>query len=251
MYWIVRAAPIAGIALQVSILVLMMRRGLVRFFPLFFSYGLYEVFITILGLFILSHYRAYFYFYWTTAVGETILAILAAHESFRRVFRAFYLLSWFRFLFPTGIFLALLYSALSGYLSPPVDAGRVATAIISAMMTAQYVILTISIGFFTLARLLRVPWRIHEYRFMLGFGASALLTALSASLRSEFGPRHEFLNETVPALGSILALAIWLSAVVHAYPPELEGTAQPLSPDEVVTQLRHEFAIIRSLFRRG
>ena len=251
MDWIGRAENVVGIALEVSILGLMMRRRLVGLFPLFFSYVLYEVLLTIVGSLTVSLDRVYFYFYWTTAPGEIILTLLAVHESFRRVFRAFYLLPWFRFLLPGGIVLALLYSALSGYLSPPVAANRVGAAIISAMITAQYVILTISIGFFILARLLRVPWRIHEYRFMLGFGVSALLTALGASLRSEFGTRHELLSGTLPALASILALAIWLSAVVHPYPPGLEGTGQPLSPDEVVTQLRRQFAIIRSLLRRG
>jgi hypothetical protein len=250
MYWIGRATITIGIALQVSILVLMTRRGLMRLFPLFFSYVLYEALIGIVESLILSHARLYSYFYWTAAVGEIILTILAAHESFRRVFRAFYLLPWFRLLFPLGIVLALLYSALSGYLSPPVDS-RVRAAIISAMLTAQYVILTISIGFFILARFLHVPWRIHEYRFMLGFGVSALLTVLGVSLRSEFGTRYELLYETLPALASLLALAIWLSAVVHPYPPGLEATDQPLSPDEVVTQLRRQFAIIRSLFRRS
>src|SRR5256885_5585958 len=47
-------------------------------------------------------------------------------------------------------------------------------AIISAALTAQYVILAISILFFVLAKFLRVPWKIHEYRLVLGFGISSL-----------------------------------------------------------------------------
>lgn len=251
MYWIGRAAEIIGILLQVCILALMMRRRLVRLFPLFFSYVLYETLLTIVGSLALTHTREYYYFYWTTTLGEVILTILAVHESFRRVFRAFYLLPWFRLLLPGGIVLALLYSALSGYLSPPPNVNRVSAAILSALMASQYVILTISIGFFILAMFLHVRWRIHEYRIMLGFGVSALLTAFGASIGSEFGTRHELLYRTLLPAASILALAIWLSAVVHEYPAGLEGTGQPFSPDEIVIQLRRQFAIIRSLLGRG
>ena len=251
MYWLGLGVQITSIALQICILALLVRRRLLRSFPLFFGYILYVVVRTIIGSIALSHTRVYFYFYWTTAPGEIILMILAAHESFRRVFRVFYLLPWFRILFPATITFALLYAALRGYLSPPVHASPTGAAIISAMMTAQYVILTISIGFFALARLLRVPWRIHEYQFMFGFGVSAVSIAFAASIRSEFGAKHQFLSETLPALAYILVLAIWLSAVVHPYLAGCETTGQQLSPEEVVNQLRRQVATIRSLLRRG
>jgi len=45
-----------------------------------------------MGSVTLSRPHVYFYVYWITAPMDTILAILAVHESFRRVFRVFYLL---------------------------------------------------------------------------------------------------------------------------------------------------------------
>jgi hypothetical protein len=251
MYWLGLAVQITSIALQICILTLLLRRNLLRSFPFFFSYVLYVLLRTIVGSMTLSHAHVYFYFYWSTAPGEIILMILAAHENFRRVFRVFYLLSWFRRLFPAAITFGLLYAALRGYLSPPVHVSAAGAAIISAMMTAQYVILTISIGFFALARLLRVPWRIHEYRFMLGFGVSSVSIAFAASTRSEFGTKFQFLSGMLPAMAYPLVLAIWLSAVVYPQPAGIELSRQQLSPEEVVNQLRRQLAMIRSVLGRG
>jgi hypothetical protein len=122
------------------------------------------------------------------------------------------------------------------------------------MLAAQYVVLTIALIFFALVKLLQVPWRIHEFRIVLGFGLSAGITALAASLRSDFGTRFAFLIYMVPALTYIVSLAIWLSAVVHPLPartrPASESSPE-LSPEEVVSKLTRELTAIRSLLKRG
>ncbi len=251
MNWLGSALQVTGVALEIWTLALLWRRNLLRAFPLFFSYILYVLIRTGVGSITLSAPNIYFYVYWTTAPGEVILMILAAYESFLKVFRVFYLLPWFRVLFPAGMAAALLYSALRGYLSPPVHASAVATAIISAMLTGQYVILTISLVFFALAKLLHVPWRVHEYRFVLGFGLSAVATALAASVRSDFVTRFAFLSRMLPAVTYILVLLIWLSAVVHPLPEKSKIEAPVEPPEEVVQRLQRELAAIRSLFGRG
>ena len=147
-----------------------------------------------------------------------ILSLLAAHESFLKVFRSFYLLWWFRIFFPGAIVVAVAYSAWKGYASPPVHVSASGAAIISAALTAQYVILATSILFFVLAKFLHVPWRIHEYRFILGFGISSLAVAFGGAVRSAFGTRFEFVSEMLPAVAYMVALAVWLSAVLQAEP---------------------------------
>jgi len=204
---------------------------------------------TITASITLSCPRVYFYFFWITTPVKVIFAILAAYESFLRVFRVFYLVRWFRVLFPGGIAMALLYSAVRGYLSP-VHASAVGAAIISAMLTGQYAILAISLVFFALARLLRVPWRIHEYRFVLGFGISAVTTALAASVRSVFVTRFAFVSGMLPALTYILVLLIWLSAVAHPLPAISKIEAASERPEVVVKRLRRELAAVRSLMRK-
>ena len=203
---------VTGITLEVGILVLMAKRHLYRQFPVFASYIAYVILQVVLRSALLPYEHLYFLAYWITAPVEVILSILAVHESFRRVFGAFYLVRWFRFCFPGAIALAMLYSLLTGYFSPPAHAHGIYSAIISGMLMAQYVILTISIAFFGLAKLLQVPWRIHEYRIVAGFGLSSGVTALAAGVRSVFVTRFPFVSNMLPAVSYLLALGIWLSA---------------------------------------
>jgi len=253
MYWLGLTIQITGIALLTCIVVLLWRRSLLRTFPLFSSYALYMLLATIAYLITLPTPRVYFYVYWITTPLAVILAILAVHESFRRVFRVFYLVRWFRFCFPGAIVLPLLYSVLMGYLSPPVQARGYYAAIISGMMTAQYIILAISLVFFGLVRFLQVPWRIHEYRIVAGFALSSGVTALAAGVRSVFGTRFSFVSEMLPGLTYLVVLGIWLSAAV--YPLPVGSTSDGERPTmkeltEVVSRLREDLAFVRALLRR-
>ena len=248
------AIATTGIGLEIWILAQLWRRDFLRTFPFFCSYALFILLTTIVGLVTLSTPNVYLYVYWITTPPATILAILAMHESFRKVFRVFYLLPWFRICFPTGIVLALSYAALRSYFHPPVHVTGIHAAMISGMLAAQYVILTIALIFFALVGLLQVPWRIHEFRIVLGFGLSAGVIALAASLRSDFGTNFAFLTQMAPALTYILSLAIWLSAVVHPLPAGTGRTTDSvpeLSPEEVVSKLTSELTAIRSLVKRG
>ncbi len=244
---------ITGITLEIGILLLMARRRLYRQFPVFASYIAYVILQVVLRSALLPREHLYFLAYWITAPIEVILAILAVHESFRRVFRAFYLTRWFRFCFPGSIALAMLYSLLTGYFSPPAHARGIYAAIISGMLMAQYVILTISIAFFALAKLLQVPWRIHEYRIVAGFGLSSGVTALAAGFRSVFGTRFPFFSEMLPAVSYLLALGIWASAAAYPLPAKAVSSDESPAQEELehlVGRLRGDLAMVRGLLKR-
>jgi hypothetical protein len=249
MYWFGLSVQITCVVLQSWILALLWRRNLWRMFPIFTGYIAYVLVRTIIGSATLSHPNIYFYFYWISAPGEMILMLLAAHESFLKVFRSFYLLWWFRIFFPGAIVIAVAYSAWKGYSSPPVHVSAAGAAIISAALTAQYVILAISILFFELAKFLHVPWKIHEYRFVLGFGISSLAVAFAGAVRSAFGTRFEFVTEMLPAVAYIVSLLVWLSAVL----PTARFNDQPrerLSPEDAVSDLRRQLSSIRSFLKK-
>ena len=249
MYWLGLSVQITCVALQSWILALLWRRKLWRKFPIFTSYIAYVLVRTIVGSATLSYPNVYFYFYWISAPGEMILMILAAHESFLKVFRSFYLLQWFRIFFPGAIVVAVAYSAWEGYASPPVHVSAAGAAIISAALTAQYVILAISILFFVLANFLHVPWKIHEYRFVLGFGISSLAVAFAGAVRSVFGTRFEFVTEMLPAVAYIVSLTVWLSAALHAERSN-DQPALRFSPEHAVSDLRRQLLAIRSFLKK-
>ena len=251
MYWFGLSLQWICVILQVWILVLMGRRSLYGRFPLFAAYIAYVAVQTVVRSAFLANQHLYFYVYWFTAPIEMILTVLAAHESFQKVFRSFYLLWWFRIFFPGAIVVALAYSAWRGYVSPPVHASAAGAAIISAALTAQYVILAISILFFVLAKFFQVPWRVHEYRFVLGFGISSLAVAFGGAVRSAFVTRFGFVSEMLPAVAYVVVLAVWLSAVLHAEPSNDHAAGERLSPEEAVNELRRQLLAIRSFLRKG
>jgi hypothetical protein len=249
MYWLGLSVQITCVVLQSWILALLWRRKLWRKFPIFTGYIAYVLVRTIVGSATLFNPNIYFYFYWISAPGEMILMILAAHESFLKVFRSFYLLWWFRIFFPGAIVVAVVYSACEGYASPPVHVSAAGAAIISAALTAQYVILAISILFFVLANFLYVPWKIHEYRFVLGFGISSLAVAFAGAVRSVFGTRFEFVSEMLPAVAYMVTLTVWLSAVVSAERLS-DQHGERLSPEDAVSDLRRQLSTIRSFLKK-
>ena len=243
--------PWLSAAMQIWILAVMWRRSLFARFPLFAAYIAFVTLRAIVGSLFLSHQELYFFFYWTTAPLEVALTLLAAHESFMKVFGNFYLLWWFRFLFPSAIITALTYSGCNAYIHPPVNANPVGMAIISAQMASQYVILGISVLFFSLIKFLNIRWKVYEYRFVLGFGISALGMAFAGALRSEFGTKFTFLNEMLPPVAYLIALLVWLSAV-----RETEVQAGPAlddrpSPRELMQELRYHLRIVRTFLKKG
>ena len=238
MYWFGLALEWSSVALQVWILVLMGRRNLYRRFPIFSVYTAYLIAATILRSVFLSRPHIYFYVYWFTEPGEILLAVLAVHESFRAVFRAFYLVWWFRLLFPGAIAVALGYSAWKAYAHPPQHANAAGAAIISAAVAAQYVIVCVSVLFFFLLRVFQVRWRLYEFRIVFGFGISALAVAFAGLVRSETGTRFSFLSEWLPGVAYLLAVLIWVSAMHGKEPKNGHGIAGKLSNEELVEELR-------------
>lgn len=239
-----------SVVLQGCILVLMARRRLYRQFPVFTSYVTYVMLQMMLRSAFLSNAHVYFYVYWFTAPIEVILTILAAHESFARVFGSFYLVWWFRFLFPGAIVMALGYSAWQAYAHPPIVVSRGGAAIISAAVASQYVIMGICALFFILIRFVHVRWRVREYRLMLGFCIASLMVAFGGAVRSEFGTRFRFASEMLPGVAYLGAVVIWLSAVlVRESAAEGSVKGRP-SLEELLGQLREQLRLVGALLGR-
>jgi hypothetical protein len=240
-----------GVALEVWILVFVWKRKLYRNYPLFSICILYLVLQTLLRSALFSSPSLYFSVYWVTAPLEVILTLLAAHESFMKVFGNFYLLWWFRFLFPSAIITALAYSGCNAYMHPPINTNPTGMAIISAQMASQYVILGISVLFFSLVKFLNIRWRVYEYRFVLGFGISALGMAFAGALRSEFGTKFAFFNEMLPPVAYVVALLVWLSAVRETEVQAAPAADDRPSPLELMQELRYHLRIVRTFLKKG
>lgn len=245
MYWFGLALEWFSVALQVWIFVLMGRRNLYRRFPLFAAYTAYMIVTTVLRSVFLSNRPVYFYVYWLSEPGQILLAIMAVHESFLAVFRAFYLLWWFRLLIPGAIIAALVYSGWNAYAHPPLHASTGGAVIISMAIAAQYVIVVLAVVFFLLLRFIHVRWRLYEFRIVFGFGISALAVAFAGLVRSEFGTKFTFLSEWLPGVAYLVAVLIWLSAMLGEEPKNGHNIGGKPSNEDLVGELREQMRAIK------
>ncbi len=245
-YWLGLTLEWGSVALLVWIFILMGQKHLYRRFPLFTLYTAALVLVTILRSAFLSHRHAYFYVYWLTEPAEVLLAVLAVHESFLAVFRGFYRLTWFRLLFPGAIVTALAYSAWKAYAHSPIHASRWGAAIISTSIASQYVILGICVLFFLLERAFSVHWRLYEFRIVFGFGIAALGDVAAGVIRSELGSKLSFLSEYLPGLLFLMAVIVWLSAMLEEEPSgaaTIAGTTQERKA--ILEGLRYHMQVLR------
>src|SRR5213593_627266 len=132
----------------------------------------------------------------------------------------------------------------------PASRSPAGAAIIGAAVAAQYIVLAISLLFFSLVSLLRVPWRIHEYRIVLGFGISSLAISFAGAVRSEFGTKFETWSRLLPGVSYLLALVIWWTAVKHPVMTKQSSDTR-LSPEALIREARRQLTVIRSLLRKG
>jgi hypothetical protein len=250
MFWLGQIVIWVGITLFITIFVLLRRRQLYKQFPLFTLYVAYMSVTTLLCALTLSRHHLYYLVYWATEPGGFVLELLAVYESFMKVFRGFYLLQKFRLLLPGAIVLALVISVFRT-ISHPGETATADSIINSGAMAAQYIVLAISMLFVGLVILLHVPWRVLEYRIMLGFGISALGDFSDNALYlSKFRTEFAILSSLLAGMAYILALVVWVTALRHPSTPKPQVINEGVSSESLVRELRRQVAYTRSMLRR-
>jgi len=254
MYWMELAVQAICIVLEISVLACLARWGVWRLVPVFSAYLGFILLRTGVGSIALSSPRFYFDFYWISAPLEVVLTVWAVLESFWLVFASFRLLRWFRFVLPLAVAGALAYSAWRGYHHHfvLVEMTPAAAAVVSAMLMSDYAILSVSILYFLLTRMLHLAGRVYEDRFILGFGVASLAAAFGGSLRGTFGEGFALVSREAQPIGYLIALLLWLSAVVRpVIYPTSDKSAGASFPQGSLADLKFQLRNLRSFVRKG
>lgn len=230
--------------LELTLAILLFRRGVRRYFRLFFFFALFTALATGLKFVVAGNYRSYFYVYWSTEAILLLLGLAALHEVFHWVYEGFYRLLWFQFVYYGAITLVLLVTIRNAIINPPIQAHPVIGLILDVGIVINFIQLAIVAVFSSLLKPLFVPFRRYPFGIVSGFGISAMGTLVSYLARSIFGTKVQTFTQNASAVAYILALVLWIIAFFRQEPEEKAWTP-PMPPAEMLRIARAYLKVLR------
>jgi hypothetical protein len=213
---------IAPRALQVIIVVVMIRRRLFREFPFFFTYTVFQI-VEQGTLFVLDHSPAvsdyqYWYVHWVTSIISIVLRFSILWEIFSNVFRDYPGLQRFnRVLFRSAIAIFLLLAAMVAALAPEDGPGHIFSGIhvldlsVDVMQSGLWLLL---VGFCSYFRL---SWRSFTYGIAFGLGIFSTVDLATEATRVWTGFVAGYAFDFISMATYHLCVIIWL---VYLLAPE-------------------------------
>jgi hypothetical protein len=227
----VATLPIA-LCLEVLLAVLLYRRRVYKLAPVFFSYIVISIPVSLARLLTITHYNIYYFVYWASELLLILLSLTALNQVFWLVYDPVRFIWWFRWLYYGAILLALGVTIRRAIISPPVTEYPVIGFIVDAEITANLVRAGIVALFAAMVNPMAVRFQRYPFGIILGFGASSLGPCLSYFLFSIFGTRVERYTDLLAAVSYIVALIMWLR--VFSLPDtKLTRIEPPIPPEQM------------------
>lgn len=240
-------ALVIPIILQVCILVLLLKRRLQRRFIWFFVYTIYSLLELIVRLVVSGHYKTYFIVYWSTEPMDLVMTVLVLRESFLSIFWPEIRLRWFRWIFWSGIGLALVYGVWEAWALPPRQASRITWMIIDFEFGLNAVISIFGLLYGGFIRLFGILEHQRESAIILGFTAIACIANFGWITRSVFGTRFRLLSGLLPAVAYIVGEIIWTRDLLR---PEWKLPEPKLTLEEMNAVMVRYVALLQKYLGR-
>lgn len=207
--YLLGAAPAA---VQIAILVAMSRNGARKRFPMFWTYTLYQIALTIaLMVFFQLGDMEYFFAYWAGAAVSSFLGFAVIYECFSQALQPYETLRDLgRLLFRW----AAIVMGIVGFifvLSTP--SGTEHTLFVHSILTFERAIRIVQCGMLLLLYLFShhvgITWRNQLFGIVLGFGVYASLNLLMFGLRSRFGEDWNVNASLMNSLSYLVTAGLW------------------------------------------
>lgn len=239
------------LALQITILALMTRRGFRATFPFFFNFLAFSLVTGILQAAALPRLSpmAYFYTYWSVTAGQTLLSFAVIYEVFVHILKPYQALMdlgklLFRWVF---VFLALV-SVLTALATTGSQASKICGAILLLGRTSELMQCGILLLFLLLESRLGVSWRSPAACILLGFCGNSAFSLIS-SFVGEHVPNWSYTLEVTGSIVCVIVYAAWCAS--FALPQPRRSTAQD-APTRLILQRWNEALLASPLVgRRG
>lgn len=177
--------------LQLSIVVSMLHKRLVREFPAFWSYLVLELLRTAILFGIgndKAHYATYFYTFWRTEVVSCLLEFAAIVEIFRKAFaKRLGLQKWGMFLLRTSLIVLVVIAVIVAIHSPGSDANPMVAGILILQQAASFVQFGLVGALFAFVFGLGLPWSSYTIGIATGFAVEGAAEVVAWTVRTHYG----------------------------------------------------------------
>jgi len=233
-----------SVGLQLTILVILVRRRLLGRFFWFSVYIAYVLIEAAVRFAVAGNASLYFKVYWLTSAGGLGFLVLAVRESFLNVFWVHTRLRWFTRITWGCVGLALLYAVVKAWLFPPVHGGWETAAIIGSELAVAYSVSAVAIVYFVFRWVFRIRGQEWESGIMWGFAIYESLALGGFVTRSIFGTKYRIVSEWLPAVAYIIGEVTWVLELSRD-----ESEVMPPARISTVDELRTMDEYIRVLGR--
>ncbi len=225
------ALPLA-LCLEIWLAVLLYRRRIRKLAPVFFSYIVISVPVSLARLVTVNHYAVYYFLYWASELLLILLSIAALDQVFWWTYKGFDFIWWFRPLYYGAILLALGITIRMAIVSPPVLRHPIVSFVVDAEIVAYMVRTGMVTLFVSLVKPMAVRFQRYPFGIILGFGVSSIGPCITYFAFSAFGTKARWYADAVASLSYIVALVIWLR--IFSYPDtKLTKWEPPIPPEEM------------------
>ena len=221
--------PIA-VCLEIWLAVLLYRRQVHKLAPVFFSYVVISVPLSLVRTLTVNHYRMYFFVYWASDLLLILLSLAALNQIFWYTYRGFDSIWWLRPLYYAAILLALAVTIRMAIVSPPFMSHPVISFLVDATITATMVRGGIVALFAALVKPMVVRFQRYPFGIILGFGVASVGQGIAYFAFSAFGTKATGFKDIMISVSYIIALVIWLR--VFSRPDTKPAKWEPPIPPE-------------------
>lgn len=229
---------IAGLAVDVWLLIIVYRQGVRKQLPWFASYVAWGVLLASVQLVTwLISPRLYIAVYWWMEAVAVVLIVGAVRESFLRIFQGFTSKTGFRWSVWGVILAVLVYSAWKAIYLPPIQSSRLESFIYGTEFAFRWGIFGIMILTAIFSLFLHEPMNTREDAVVTGFGLASVGVLATVISFSVFGTRYLFLTKYASSVGYFVALFWWIWVFSHPV-AEFGFKELGMGPEDIAKELR-------------
>ena len=232
------ALIIAGLGLDIWLLIIVHRQGVRKHLPWFVLYVAWGVLLASIQLvtWIISP-RLYIAVYWWMELIAVFLIVGAVRESFLRIFQGFTFNAGFRWSVWGVILAVVIYSAWKAIYLPPIHSSRLESFVYGAEFAFRWGIFGIAALTAVLSLFLHEPMDTREDAVITGFGIASLGVLAGVISFSLFGTKYLFLTKYASSVGYFVAVFWWIW--VFSRPVAEFGFKElGMGPEDIAKELR-------------